>query len=204
MVKRIGIAVAVVVFLVLAGSPADSHPGNVRRSDCTHQVRGTDERHRHTGRPYCPSRFVEFLTTSYPASAGGHAGSGSPGVPGAIAPQLVAAAAAQLPPEILVDRHLVQVDRLLADDNYGAALAVMDEIIALQRQHDLVLPEEFHFKYAEVAFGTGLTETAIASLHEYLVAAHRVANLKTRLIRWMVGTVLATGGLTFAILRFLG
>ena len=31
-----------------------------------------------------------------------------------------------------------------------------------------------------------------------------IANRDTRLIRWMVGTVLATGGLTFAILRFLG
>ena len=31
-----------------------------------------------------------------------------------------------------------------------------------------------------------------------------VANLETRLIRWMVGTVLATGGLTFTILRFFG
>ena len=88
-------------------------------------------------------------------------------------PAAQAAVTAQLPPEILVDRHLVRVDRLLADDDYGAALAVMDEIVALQRQHDLVLPEEFYFKYAEVAFGTGLTETAIASLNEYLVAAGR-------------------------------
>ena len=31
-----------------------------------------------------------------------------------------------------------------------------------------------------------------------------IANLETRLIRWMVGTVLATGALTFGILRFLG
>ena len=31
-----------------------------------------------------------------------------------------------------------------------------------------------------------------------------IANLETRLIRWMVGTVLATGGLTFGILRFIG
>ena len=51
--------------LVLSGSSADSHPGNVRRSDCTHQVRGTNERHRHTGRPYCPSGFVEFMTTAW-------------------------------------------------------------------------------------------------------------------------------------------
>ena len=88
-------------------------------------------------------------------------------------PQLAAVVAAQLPPEILVDRHLVRVDRLLADDDYGAALTVMDEIIALQRQHDLVLPEKFHFQYAEVAFGAGLTEAAIASLNDYLVAAGR-------------------------------
>ena len=31
-----------------------------------------------------------------------------------------------------------------------------------------------------------------------------IASLETRLIRWMVGTVLATGGLTFGTLRFLG
>ena len=31
-----------------------------------------------------------------------------------------------------------------------------------------------------------------------------IANLETRLIRWMVGTVLATGALTFGILRFPG
>ena len=30
-----------------------------------------------------------------------------------------------------------------------------------------------------------------------------IANLETRLIRWMVGTVLATAALTFGILRFL-
>ena len=31
-----------------------------------------------------------------------------------------------------------------------------------------------------------------------------IASLETRLIRWTIGTVIATGGLTFAILRFLG
>ena len=30
-----------------------------------------------------------------------------------------------------------------------------------------------------------------------------IADLETRLIRWMVGTVLATSALTFGILRFL-
>ena len=88
-------------------------------------------------------------------------------------PGAFAATAAQLPPEILVDRHLVRVDRLLANDDYGTALAVMEEIVALQRQHELVLPEEFHFQHAQVAFAAGLTETAIAAVNEYLVTAGR-------------------------------
>ena len=79
----------------------------------------------------------------------------------------------QLPPAILVDRHLVRVERLLADDDYDAAHDEMLEIIALQKLHALVLPDDFQFEYARVAFRTGLTEVAIASLNEYLVAAGR-------------------------------
>ena len=79
----------------------------------------------------------------------------------------------QLPPAILVDRHLVRVERLLAADDYEAAHDEMLEIIALQKLHALVLPDDFQFEYARVAFRTGLTEVAIASLNEYLVAAGR-------------------------------
>ena len=49
------------------------------------------------------------------------------------------ATAAQLPPEIMVDRHLVRVDRLLAADDSAAALEAMNEILALQEEHDLEL-----------------------------------------------------------------
>ena len=80
---------------------------------------------------------------------------------------------AQLPPEILVDRHLVRAERLLAEDDPGAALEAMNEILALQEEHDLVLEDDFHFQYGRVAFAVGRTETAIASLNEYLVAAGR-------------------------------
>ena len=83
------------------------------------------------------------------------------------------ATAAQLPPEIMVDRHLVRVDRLLAADDPGAALEAMNEILALQEEHDLKLANDFPFRYARVAFAAGRTETAIASLNEYLVAAGR-------------------------------
>ena len=77
--------------------------------------------------------------------------------------------AAQLPPEIMVDRHLVRVDRLLAADDPAAALEAMNEILALQEEHDLELGNDFPFRYARVAFAAGRTGTAIASLNEYSV-----------------------------------
>ena len=46
-------------------------------------------------------------------------------------------AAAQLPPEIMVDRYLLQAERFLAEDDYGAALDAMNEIVALQSEHNL-------------------------------------------------------------------
>ncbi|MDE0004605.1 MAG: SUMF1/EgtB/PvdO family nonheme iron enzyme [Rhodospirillaceae bacterium] len=79
----------------------------------------------------------------------------------------------QLPPEIMVDRLLVWVDRLLAENDPGAAFEAMNEILALQEEHDLQLRNDLPFRYARVAFAAGQTETAIASLNEYLVAAGR-------------------------------
>lgn len=40
----------------------EAHPGNVRKSDCTHSVRGTSDRHKHTGRRYCGSSAVKSTT----------------------------------------------------------------------------------------------------------------------------------------------
>ena len=79
----------------------------------------------------------------------------------------------ELPPEILIDRRLVRVDRLLARDDHRAAHDVMNEILALQREHEVALPAEFPFKYAQVALAAGLPETAITSLNAYLLAAGR-------------------------------
>ena len=55
------------LFAALVALPAlvDAHAGNVRRSDCTHQVSGTNERHRHTGRPYCPTGYEQYMTTTW-------------------------------------------------------------------------------------------------------------------------------------------
>ena len=79
----------------------------------------------------------------------------------------------QLPPEILVDRHLVRAERLLGAGNHAEAHAVMQEIVALQEEHAVALPDDFAFRSAQVAFGAGLTETAIGSLNEYLLTAGR-------------------------------
>ena len=81
----------------------------------------------------------------------------------------------QLPPEIMVDRHLVRAERLLADDDPEAALEAMNEVLALQEEHDLALEDDFPFQHAQVAFAAGQTDTAIASLNEYLVTAGRTA-----------------------------
>ena len=81
----------------------------------------------------------------------------------------------QLSPEIMVDRHLVRAERLLADDDPEAALEAMNEVLALQDEHALVLEDDFYFQHAQVAFAAGQTDRAIASLNEYLVTAGRTA-----------------------------
>jgi hypothetical protein len=81
--------------------------------------------------------------------------------------------AAQLPPEITVDRYLLRAERLLAEKDHQAALEVMNKIIALQKEHELTLPEEFHFQYARLALSAGSLQTAMESVNRYLAAAGR-------------------------------
>ncbi len=82
-------------------------------------------------------------------------------------------ATAQLPPEIMADRYLVQAERLMKEKDFKAALEAMEKIVALQKEHDLKLPDGFHFKYAQIAISAGLHEAAIDSVNKYLVAAGR-------------------------------
>ena len=80
---------------------------------------------------------------------------------------------AQLPPEIMADRYLVRVERLMAEKNHTAALEVMNKIIALQKEHNLTLPDEFHFKYAQIAISAGAVKAALDSVNKYLATAGR-------------------------------
>ena len=79
-----------------------------------------------------------------------------------------AAEAAQLPPEILADRYLLRADRLMEAKDPKGALDIMGKIVALQKEHGLTFPGEFHFKYAKVALSAGMAQAAIDAVNTYL------------------------------------
>ena len=85
----------------------------------------------------------------------------------------IAATAGQLPPEIQVDRYLLRADRLMEAKDPKGALEVMGEIVALQKEHGLTLPDAFHFKRAKVAFSAGEVQEAVDAVHTYLLKAGR-------------------------------
>ena len=82
-------------------------------------------------------------------------------------------AVAQLPPEIMADRYLVEAEQLIAKQDYKQALELMNKIIALQEEHKFAVPDVFHFKYAQVALSAGSYQAAIDAVNRYLAAAGR-------------------------------
>ncbi len=79
-----------------------------------------------------------------------------------------AAAAAQLPPEILMDKYLRQAEQLVQEKDYPGARAAMEKLVALQQEHALETDPEDHFRYAQVWSSLGVPERAIESLVRYL------------------------------------
>ena len=59
-------------------------------------------------------------------------------------------ATAQLPPEIMLDGHLLRAEAAVRARDPAAARAAMDRIAALQEQHELDTPRTYHFRYASV------------------------------------------------------
>ena len=78
--------------------------------------------------------------------------------------------AAELPPEIMADKYLIHAEQLHAAKDYAGAFEVMEKIIALQKEHNLKLPDEFHFKYAHVALSADSMQIALDSVSKYLSA----------------------------------
>ena len=85
------------------------------------------------------------------------------------------AAAAQLPPEILMDKYLRQAEQLVREKDYPGARAAMEKLVALQREHALEPNPEDHFRYAQVWSSSGVPERAIESLVRYLKLRGRQA-----------------------------
>ena len=81
--------------------------------------------------------------------------------------------AQELPPDVQVDRLMVQADRQIGNGQYAAALRTLDRILELQEQHDLELPEPFWMTRAEVAVGAEDYLEAMASVTQYLELAGR-------------------------------
>ena len=81
----------------------------------------------------------------------------------------------QLPPHVLMDQLLLRSEQLIEADDLDAAVPVMNEALALAKEHDLGLPSDYLFQHARIAFAVGLLGTAKESVTEHLVAASREA-----------------------------
>ena len=82
-----------------------------------------------------------------------------------------APAVAQLPPAIQADRLLVRAEREIQEGDYAAAAATLEQIVELQAEHGLEVPEAFWFKRGQVAQEAGLYQRAMESATRYLEIA---------------------------------
>ena len=82
-------------------------------------------------------------------------------------------AVADLAPAIQADLYLVQTEDYIKQKDYAAAQEAMGKILELQKEHDLQIPVEFHFKYAEVLELAQQYEAAVAAVTHYLEVAGR-------------------------------
>ena len=85
----------------------------------------------------------------------------------------VTSADAQLPPEILADSYLLRAEQAIGGGDHSRARAEIDKIILLQKEHELDLDEEFHFRYAKVAAAADLPEQSHEAVVKYLTLAGR-------------------------------
>ena len=82
-------------------------------------------------------------------------------------------ALAQLPPEIQADLYLLRAEQAIGESDPARALVELDKIILLQKEHELDLPDEFHFRYAKVAAAADLPKQALEAVVRYLTAVGR-------------------------------
>ena len=78
------------------------------------------------------------------------------------------AAQEDLPPEILIDRHLLRGERLLADGDRPGARAALGRILDLEREHSLHLAAESRLAIGELALDAGMPDVALEFATDYL------------------------------------
>ena len=81
--------------------------------------------------------------------------------------------AAELPPEIQIDRLLVQVQRQMRDGEYAAAAVTLDRILVEREERPVDVPEVFWIRHAEVSLQLDRFDAAEGSATRYLQAAGR-------------------------------
>ena len=80
---------------------------------------------------------------------------------------------AQLPPEIAADAHLLRAEQAIRDGDSNRARVEIAKINLLQKEHELDLSDEFHFRAAKAAAAAGLPEQAREAVVKYLTAVGR-------------------------------
>ena len=79
----------------------------------------------------------------------------------------------ELPPEIQIDRLLVQAERETGDGEHWSAAITLERILELYAAHDLEIPSVFWFRQAGVLQAAGLHEQAVEASTRYLQEAGR-------------------------------
>ncbi len=79
----------------------------------------------------------------------------------------------ELPPEIQIDRLLVQAERETGGGEHWSAAITLERILELYAAHDLEIPSAFWFRQAGVLQAAGLHEQAVEASTRYLQEAGR-------------------------------
>ena len=105
-----------------------------------------------------------------------------------------------------MDTHAVARSLTDADFTPTQVDVLVNALRQAAEQGDHVTSDQFKAGLAEVRTELRLEIASLDNRLSTQIAGVRteVANLETRLVRWMVGTVIATAGVTVGILRLFG
>lgn len=75
---------------------------------------------------------------------------------------------AQVPPDDMAKRHLLQAQSAIEDQDYSRARIGMERFLELQAQRDLKVPTLFYLRYARVLDHSGSPEIALENVKRFL------------------------------------